>query len=322
MNWIRAHRYSVALMAAAVLVLIVGFMTKNDLGKRPERGDVKNISVDYPYYAPPITEFGTTIGKEREILENPAQNTGGSAPIVLRFVNTRPKEDPPLQQTARLVTPKVAQQAPAETESPFLNDSYFAFFQALSRMLSPADTRTAEQKLLHDYGNTLGSIIRDFETAHTEVVQTLKTFFDSRTDTSKAAGIPKVADAYAQLKAASSATTQPVSATAAAANLQIAANDYVQLSTAIAGLNNIPPQAEILNAKLAKGYADVAEGFSRLTKSENDAQLLEAINTYNATAEEFIRNYVALVTLFSAYGVKFSSSDPGAIFSFSATGGL
>ena len=323
MNWIRAHRYAVALIAMAVLV-VGGLMARNGSPETTAgRGDIRNVSVEYPYYAPPIAEFNgaTAAGNS---LQNPIQNASGSAPFILHFGTTQPKEDFPAR-TVPPVIPKVAESAPARTPNPSLpslNDSYLSFFQALSRILSPTDTRTPEQKALYDYGNALGSTIRNFENTHMDVVQTLKIFFDSRTDPTKAAGIPKIAGVYAQLTAASSGTNPAVSAAQAGANLQIAANDYAQLSATVTGLQHIPPEATDLNTKLAKGYANVAEGFSRLIKSENDAQLLDAITAYNAGVDEFIKNYVALVKLFSAYGVKFSASDAGVIFSFSSAGGL
>lgn len=319
MQWIRAHRYTALLIATAVLVVTGGILAKNDAGNGPARGGIENVAVEYPYYAPSTTESGNTATQWSA--QNPPQNTDGTAPVVFRFGQTAPpKENPPVQTVSPAI-PKAVESVPVKTQSPSLNDSYLSFFQALSRMLSPADTRTPQQKALYDYGNTLGSVIRDFETTHTGVVQTLKTFFDSRTDPAKAAGIPDVAETYAQLTARSPASPA-VSAAQAGANLQMAANDYAQLSATVAGLQNIPAEASSLNAKLAKGYATVAEGFSRLIQSENDAQLLEGITAYNANADEFIKTYVALVQLFSAYGVKFSANDAGAVFSFSSNGSL
>ncbi|MDO8522538.1 MAG: hypothetical protein Q7S08_04650 [bacterium] len=322
MQWIRSHRYTVALIAAAVLVVVGGVMAKNNTGTVLEPGGVENVSVEYPYYAPPIAESGGATKAAQENPQNLIQNASGSTPFVLRFGSTaRPKEDSAVQ-TAPRVIPKIADSEPVKTQSPQLNYDYASFFQMLSHILSPVDTRTTEQKVLFDYGNEAGAIIKAFENTHTDVVRTLKAFFDSRTDPSKAAGIPEIANVYAQLTAASSGMNPTVSAATAGANLQAAANDYAQLGITIASLQNIPPQAETLNIKLAKGYADVAQGLARLTKTENDAQLLDAIQAYNATADEFIKNYVALVQLFSAYGVKFGANDPGAIFSFSMTGGL
>ena len=59
MQWIRAHRYAVALIALAIFVVIGGITAKMGLvGNIGRARDVKNVPVDYPYYAMPITETG------------------------------------------------------------------------------------------------------------------------------------------------------------------------------------------------------------------------------------------------------------------------
>ena len=322
MDWIHAHRYTAALIAMAVLVVVGGVTAKNGSSGTPAgRGDVKNVAVEYPYYAPPIAGFNgaTAAGNS---LQSPIQNANGSVMPILRFGTAQPKENLPAY-TAPAVIPRVAESAPARTPNPSLpslNDSYLSFFQALSRILSPTDTRTPEQQELFDYGNAAGSLIKTFEDTHGDTSQALKTFFDTHTDTSKAAGIPEIAVTYAQLKANSAPVSSAVTSAQAAARVQAIAEEYTGLSAAIAGLQNVPPWAETANVKLVKGYADVGKGLSQLSEAETDAQLLDAITAYNASADEFIKNYVALVKLFSAYGVKFSANDPSAIFSFSASG--
>ena len=326
MQWIRSHRYAIALIATAVLAVVGGVIAKNDWSGIPaEPGDAVNVSVAYPYYAPPENiELGPA-NVARRIQQNAMSDTGSSTQSFGFFFDRTPKPKyiPPIAVTPSptMKTP-VKEKGPAVTQDTSLNGQYLSFFRALSNILSPIDTRTPEQKVLFAYGNEIGSIIKNFEDTHGDTSKILKTFFDIRTDPSKAAGIPEIAAKHAQLTALSGDTNPSVSDASAVAGVQEVADEYAQLGARIASLQNIPPEAETPNTKLARGYADVAQGLSRLTKAENDQQLLEAVNAYNASADEFIRNYVTLVQLFSAYGVKFSASDAGAIFSFSATGGL
>ncbi|MDO8552477.1 MAG: hypothetical protein Q7S01_03010 [bacterium] len=320
MHWLREHRHTVALIGAAVFVVVGGILARNNTGAS-ELGNIKNVAVEYPYYAPSADTEGVSVKNQRTNPQSAVSDIGSStASLAVFFDRASTPERPPTTSVTQTAT-KIVPQTPTKSQSTITNSAYSSFFRTLSNILSPSDTRTPEQKELYNYGNEVGSIVKTFENSHGNLTQVLKTFFDSRVDPSKAAATPEIADAYAQLTRGipSSAGTTPASATA---GVQSIANDYAQLSFAIGSIADVPPQAEILNAKLAKGYGDVAQGMSKLAKTDNNDALLEAINSYNATAEEFIRTYVALADLFSAYGVKFSASDPGSIFSFSMTGGL
>lgn len=315
MQWIRAHRYTVALIAFAILVVTGGVVTRNNTRTGPERGSIENVSVEYPYYAPPIAESGNTTKNAQGNPQSPAQSASSSEPRILFFGNTAQPKETPMVQSA---TPKVPEEKPPAIQNTSFNDAYLFLFRTLSNVLSPA-ARTPEQQTLFDYGNAVGAIIKTFEDTHKNVTQTLKTFFDSRTDPSKAAGTPEIANAYAQLSVAGGATP-PVSKAAAAAGVRAVAEEYAQLSVAIRNVRPVPSEAETPNEKLAKGYADIAQGLSTLSQAGTDAQMLDAISAYNTSADAFVKTYVSLVQLFSTYGVKFSASDPGAVFSFSAPG--
>ncbi|MDP3965810.1 MAG: hypothetical protein Q8Q13_03365 [bacterium] len=320
MQWIRAHRYTVALIAAAVLVVTGGMMAKNNTGTGIERGGVENISVEYPYYAPPAAEPARPTESARGNPLNPARDAG-APPRAWSFTPAMPKPEASAVSIIPRPAVKVPTKEPDTAQTGPLFEPYALFVRALSFAAPAADSRRPEQKALFEYGNALGSVITGFENAHTDVVQILKTFFDSRVDPAKAAGIPEIAEAYAQLTAGS-ARTVPVSGAEAAANLRKIADAYAQLSATVANMNNVPPEAEMLNAGLANVYAGAAQGLVRLSKTENETQLLDAVNAYNVNADEFIKNYVALVQLFSAYEVKFSGNDAGSVFSFSSNGGL
>jgi len=306
MNWLRAHRYTATLIAAAVFVVVGGILAKNKEGTVVLiSGDTRNVSVGYPYYAPPAISPEV---KPPEIADN-------ASPRALFFGQKVKLEETPA------ISPEVKPpEVLAVTRNNSLDNQYALFFKALSNILSPVDKRTPEQKVLFDYGNQVGLAIRNFEDTHGNVTQVLRDFFDSRTDFAKIASIPEAADKYAQLTALIGGKNQSVSKESAMANVQGVVNDYAQLSVAIRNVPNVPPQVESANAKLSRGYSDVAQGLSLLTKTENEAQLLEAIKAYNADADEFIENYVYLIQLFSAYGVKFSANDPGSVFSFSFGG--
>ena len=318
MHWIRAHRYTAALIAMAVLVVVGGVMATREKPAGTAGGTtVENISVPYPYYAPPTGESraGTAAGENPQPWKVTASKPASST--VLFFGHPAQPEAPAAAETVPNLAPvPVTQQAPVKTADTSLNGAYLLFFQQLANILSPKDTRSPEQKALFDYGNTAGAIIKTFEDTHRGIPQTLKAFFDDHTAAAIAAGNATVPDAYAQLNANSAPAKSALTKEQLAANVQGVADEYAALSAEIQDIKDVPPAAEIANKKLAEGYAAVAKGLSGLTKAETDEQLLAAIDAYNATADAFIKNYVSIVDLFSAYGVKFGANDPGVVFSF------
>lgn len=317
MLWIRSHRYTVALIGAAVFVVVGGIIAKNSSETGAERAGIVNVAVEYPYYVPPAIPETSSAKDLQQTPQNSMSGASSSTPPFPLF-GRKPTRETPAIVTEPPASPKVKpSEIPIVKQNTALDEQYLRFFQSLANILSPIDARTPEQKALFNYGNEAGSLIKTFEDTHAGVVQTLKAFFDTHTDTSKIAGSPEAAKAYAQLTAASGVPISTVPKATAASELQAVANDYAQLSAKIAGIRDVPPEAEAVNSKLAKGYADVAQGLSKLGQAEGNAQMLDAINAYNANADEFIKNYVAMVKLFSARGVKFGANDSGAIFSFS-----
>jgi hypothetical protein len=324
MNWIRSHRYTVALLATAIFVIVGGFLATNEKHAGTTKGTAeRSVSVNYPYYVPPTGENGMGTVAEQNLPAGETRVSESASSTVLFFGPAAQSEAPaavtPPQTPA---APSVTPQPPTRIEAPSLNNTYALFFQRLSNILSPKVTRTPEQQALFDYGNTAGSIIKRFESAHRGgTPQILKAFFDDHTSASIAASGTKIPDSYAQLNANTSPAPSLLTREQLAANVQGVSDDYAKLSAEIRAIPNIPPYAESANGKLAVGYDAVAKGLSALTHATTDKELLAAIDAYNATADTFIKTYVSIVDLFSAYGVTFAANDPGAIFSFN-TGSL
>ena len=94
------------------------------------------------------------------------------------------------------------------------------------------------------------------------------------------------------------------------------ANKYRELGEKMERRENIPVEVEDAHETLATTYREIANGLEHLTRAKSDEELLAAVNSYNASADEFTKSFVALATLFSAYGVTFSATDSGRIFVF------
>lgn len=149
-------------------------------------------------------------------------------------------------------------------------------------------THTPQQQALFAYGNDAGQAILAFLNAHTDMTDDLKNWFDNRT---------------------SAAYKAPV--------LQIA-NDMAEAGAALATLSNVPPSAASANQRLAKSLQDAAAKLKAITAAGSDGNIAEAMKTYNASADEFTKSYIALADLFTLHQVTFSQSDTGSAFTFPA----
>lgn len=170
-----------------------------------------------------------------------------------------------------------ADSSPAETYS-FIPKGFVA-------VGTPTSTRNAVQQALFNYGNEAGSLVESFETAHRDQAQVLKNWLEDRSDTTKAAAVVQLGRALWETGKAMLSLDTPETAAAA-------------------------------NKALADSYMEIGANLALVPKTERDTDLLKAIETYNASADTFTKNYIALVNIFGAYDVQFSASDPGSAFTF------
>ncbi len=150
---------------------------------------------------------------------------------------------------------------------------------------APTGKRSATQQALFDYGNEAGSLVESFETAHRDQTQVLKNWIEDRHDAGKAAAVVQLGRALWETGRAMAALEAPAAAAAG-------------------------------GKALAESYMEIGANLALVPKAERDTDLLQAIETYNASADVFARHYIALVNLFGAHGVQFSASDPGSAFTF------
>ena len=90
---------------------------------------------------------------------------------------------------------------------------------------------------------------------------------------------------------------------------------------ALLSIESIPGEARSANTRLAGSYRDMGEKLARIPDAgTDDEERISAMLIYNAAAEEYIKNYIALVTLFSLAEVTFRADEPGSVFMFSGGG--
>jgi len=155
---------------------------------------------------------------------------------------------------------------------------------------TPSTARTALQQQLYDYGNDIGSSIESFEQQHSNTVQILKEQVEDRSDPDKAAAVVNIGHAFQNL------------------------------GTNLAKMDNVPSAMVAAHAALAQSYIEIGKNLALVPQAERDSDFIQAIQTYNTSADAFTRNYIQIVSLFGAHGVTFTSSDAGRVFTFSPSG--
>ena len=146
---------------------------------------------------------------------------------------------------------------------------------------------TTEQHALYEYGNQVGGDIQGFELSHPNQPATLQDFAEDRTNATKIAAMKKLGA------------------------------DYVALGDLIASTDPVPTQMKSAQDSLAASYRDIGTKLGQIPDAnKSNASLVQAMLTYDATAERYVDSFVNFAQIFSANGVKFSNSDAGSAFVF------
>jgi len=165
-------------------------------------------------------------------------------------------------------------------------DAYSFIPTGLISTSTPTKERTPEQEELYNYGNEAGSEIQSFEDSHRNMPQILKDQFEDPRDAGKIATLLGLGDALAGV------------------------------GRALEEIGNVPESVRSANASVAKSYKEMGVLLAQVPKAYTDDERISAMLAYNATVETYIKNYVALATILSAYGVTFSPGEPGSVFTF------
>lgn len=155
---------------------------------------------------------------------------------------------------------------------------------------TPEKMRTPVQEELYQHGNLIGAEIQSFEDGHRNMPQVLKDQFEDPQDPGKIAALEELGNALAEV------------------------------GYEIGAIENVPEGVRAANTALAKSYREMGAKLVLVPKARTDEERIAAMLAYNATVEAYTKDYVALATLFSAYGVTFASDEAGSVFTFSSGG--
>ena len=165
-------------------------------------------------------------------------------------------------------------------------DAYSFIPKGLISITSEQKTRTPVQQDLYEYGNQIGGTIRTFDGLHTNTPQILKDQAEDRTN-------PLKADALNRLGA-----------------------DMQDLGDQLKQMDPLPPGVATIHKAYAEAYISLGKNLILIASAKTDDDFVKAIGSFNDSSDAVTKQFLGLVTLFSANSVSFSGSDPGSIFMF------
>ncbi len=290
MEWLRTHPYTSALCAAGVLVLTGAFIVTSRATRPAGTGVTAWGGEAVPLLNP--TSYGPTQNSlQGDDVMGQVQNGPPYTYIAPNFSNLTPSSEENSYDFEAFIAKLSAQGRPASGGTQGTDDSVLSAYAFIPRGListsTPRATRTALQQELYDYGNDIGSTIESFEQQHSNTVQILKVQVEDRANPEKAAAVVAIG------------------------------HELEDLGKILAAMETVPSAMVSTHNALAQSYIEIGKNLALVPSAERDSDFIKAIQTYNASADTFVKNYIQLVSLFGAHGVTFTSSDGGKVFTFS-----
>lgn len=292
MNWARAHPYASASLAAGVFlvfgVFIVAYHATAPVSASPQAwGGAGVLLLNQTSYTPnPVLSA----------IQSPAFSIQQS-PVFLSLApapssGAEGAASTDFDMSVFLATLSGSSASGAASNNVNLNTAYAFIPRGLVATTTFAPQRTAGQQALYEYGNEVGSYIQSYENQHRDVAQVLRDQIEDRQNAAKAQGVRDIGTALQNV------------------------------GRSLGNMEIVPDSVAPLHRTLATSYGEIGQKLAGVPDAQGDQAFIAAIEAYNATADTFIRNYVALATFFSVSGVTFSPQDAGSVFSFSVSSGL
>jgi len=290
-GWIRAHPYFAATIATLGL-LILGttlFLQRTDVNPASSSGAwggagglfFANLRATAPYrpsaedvtYVQSIAQAVPFIPIPKPSQSNQQEGAEGET------------HDNIAALLALLVQPNSTAAGSSE-ETP---DTYAFIPQGFITTSTSNESRTVtpgQESGLHEYGNQVGTYIKDFEDMHRAGPQILKDHIEDRANPQKIAALERLA------------------------------SDMEYLGISLLEMDYVPANATAMHKAYAAAYKAAGANLIKVSETTTDEEFVDAIATYNASVEELTKRFLMLVALFGANNITFSSSDPGSVFMF------
>lgn len=292
--------YTLAIVVV-VLLLILGFITVERHAPLTSTGTITawEGALDTLSYA--IPEY-TTAGHEQEptAIAQPSQNLAWfsynpepSATIAHTITNTDYSFNIKaliglLSGSSQSATASVQPISPAVSSGA----PSYALPDIAATPTGSGSARSEDQQALYDYANTAGAYLRSYEQSHSDDTTVINNYFKDRGNSSKTASLRQLG-----------------------AGLR-------DVGTSLKRITHVPEPIALMHEALAQSYIDMGERLGKVPSTSSDTDLIQAINDYDAAADIYVKQYAAIITTLSSYGVTFGTGDAGSVFSYASAQAL
>ncbi|OGG57960.1 hypothetical protein A2853_03480 [Candidatus Kaiserbacteria bacterium RIFCSPHIGHO2_01_FULL_55_17] len=288
MPWLHVHPYLASVIGAGLLVLIGSIIVAQRSNVQPQGATLRVWGGVGANIFDPTSSGGQNFGKPAENLYTQVQS---GPPFYYAPVQQIPgtqgvADDFDFGSFLAFLSGSAGNTSGTIAEGSDVLDAYSFIPQGLISTSYPERRVTPTQAALYDYGNEAGSFIQSFEGRYRDAPQILKDQFEDRYDTGKNEALLALA------------------------------NSLAGVGQQLERMENVPSEVRSAHLKVATSYQDVGKALSLIPPAKSDQAVIDAILAYNAVVETYVKNYVALATLFSAYGVMFTPENPGSVFTF------
>lgn len=295
MEWVRSNPYRAALVGAFLLVALGGFIVFRRGPAAPSNDPLAWGGASLPVIDP--------ANPQNPVLQEPRGSTtsgGRDVPITTYGPSQQAGSDSSDDQgfdfdtfLAQLTQPTNNSTDTSVETGTKLQYSFIP--QGFISTSTQGKVYSAAQQALFNYGNEVGGYIQSHEDRHRNDSIALKNQAEDRTDPAKGAAVKAIG---ADLKA-----------------LGASLHGFVDVDD-----NRVPEVMRHAHQALADSYIEIGAKLQAIPDAEGDQAFIAAIYAYNAAADTFMTNYLAMATLFAVNGITFSENDAGNVFSFSGGG--
>lgn len=306
MEWLKQHS-SIAWAFIVVLAIVGAMVLVSD------KFATDTITTDSTWgsgaFVPSYTSFSTkdAPGLERRVTEEELftllANSEERTYVTLdRATTTYETLNPKVEDGVYQYTPSEIDQLissintsayiqPANPEEEITLEDVYGYLPSGLVALSNTDTRAMNetQSALYDYANEAGSYIEShFESWGNRQAAIMRRFIEDPTDDVKRQEALEFAEAL------------------------------ITLGEDLSEIERVPTMIQKDHAALSEAYIRVGRVTETVINAEGEQAFLNAINASNNSADALAKVYIAIVDILTVNGVKFNSTDPGRVFSFSS----
>lgn len=289
MEWLRTHPFVASFIGVVIIILIGAIIVSNRSSVEPGTSSLRAWGGVGANLLNPTTQNPNKVAQGEETLYTTVQSGPPfqyTPPAAIPQTYVSGGEEFDFESFLQLLS-QSPKEGPTISDEPGETYAFIptGFISTTTSQLQQQQ-RTTLQVALYNYANEAASNIQTYEEIYRSAPQILKNQFEDRNNPAKNDALRNVARGLSGV------------------------------GNALLAMEEIPAQLKSAHERLGKSYQEMGANLSKIPDATTDQTLVDAMLTYNTSVEAYVKNYVALATLFAAHGVRFSADDPGSAFLF------